>query len=402
VAQIGHREEYAAARAFAADGRLARLCTDVWCGRGWDLVAKLPGPARKLAVHHHPDLADRDVVSWTGRGFARNVARAVRKPSGTAVYDDYLRHGDWFDHQVLRALGRRPLDPAGDAFFTFNTGALASLRHLRERGVPAVLDQIDPAEVEYDLIREEAERWPGWEASPQAVPAAYWERHRAEWDAAQVVVVNSRWSAEALQRQGVAPDRIRVVPLAYEAPAPPAPRPEPTGRPLTVLWLGSVILRKGIQYLVEAAKLLGDRDLRFEVVGPVGISEEARAMAPASMTFAGPLTHDRIAPAYRAADVFVLPTVSDGFALTQLEAMAHGLPVVTTPNCGDVVDDGVDGLLVPAGDATALAEALARLDDDRTLVASMAAAAPAKAAQFSLTHYRARLDATLSGAEVAP
>jgi glycosyltransferase involved in cell wall biosynthesis len=69
--------------------------------------------------------------------------------------------------------------------------------------------------------------------------------------------------------------------------------------------------------------------------------------------------------------VFVLPTLSDGFAITQLEAMAHGLPVVTTPNCGRVVTDGVDGFIVPARDSRALADALVRLDSDRSLLREM-------------------------------
>jgi len=50
---------------------------------------------------------------------------------------------------------------------------------------------------------------------------------------------------------------------------------------------------------------------------------------------------------YRSADVFVLPTLSDGFAITQIEAMSHGLPVIATPNCASVVENGVDGLWCP-------------------------------------------------------
>ena len=85
----------------------------------------------------------------------------------------------------------------------------------------------------------------------------------------------------------------------------------------------------------------------------------------------GRVTRDRLGEVYRQSHVFVLPTISDGFAITQLEAMAHGLPVVITPNCGRVVTDGVDGLIVPARDSRALADALARLDADRELVREM-------------------------------
>jgi glycosyltransferase involved in cell wall biosynthesis len=67
----------------------------------------------------------------------------------------------------------------------------------------------------------------------------------------------------------------------------------------------------------------------------------------------------------------VLPTLSDGFAITQLEAMAHALPLVVTPNCGRVVTDGIDGFIIPARDGQALAEALVRFDNDRTMLRHM-------------------------------
>jgi glycosyltransferase involved in cell wall biosynthesis len=161
--------------------------------------------------------------------------------------------------------------------------------------------------------------------------------------------------------------------------------------PLNVLWLGSVNLRKGIPYLIEAAHQLPD--VRFTVAGPLDISKDAIASAPPNMDFLGRITRDRTAEIYRAADVFVLPTLSDGFAITQLEAMGYGLPVVTTPNCGDVVTDGVDGLIVRAGDANALAKALARLDADRNLVREMSRQAIDKIGSFRLPNQSDQIEA---------
>jgi glycosyltransferase involved in cell wall biosynthesis len=158
------------------------------------------------------------------------------------------------------------------------------------------------------------------------------------------------------------------------------------------MWLGQVILRKGIQYLVEAARELQVRDIRVVVVGPVNISAEAAASAPSNVTFTGRVTRDRAVAMYREADVFVLPTISDGFAITQIEAMAQGLPVIATPRCGNVVTQGVDGLIVPAGESVGLARAIARLDDDRDLLRSMSAAALLKSRQFTLDHYAERLE----------
>jgi len=155
-------------------------------------------------------------------------------------------------------------------------------------------------------------------------------------------------------------------------------------KPLRVLFLGQVILRKGIQYLIEAARLLEKEAIHFDIVGSIGISEEAVASATSNMTFHGPVSRDRTDEFYRAVDLFVLPTLSDGFALTQLEAMAHGLPVIATPNCGEVVSDQVDGLIIPASDSNALAEAFQLLIQDPEKLRSMSAATGAKVKQFSL------------------
>ena len=157
-----------------------------------------------------------------------------------------------------------------------------------------------------------------------------------------------------------------------------------TSSPLRVLFLGQVNVRKGIQYLVAAAKLLADEPVQFDVVGPVGISDAAMKSAPSNVTFHGRAGRDETAAWYARSDVFVLPTISDGFAITQIEAMAHGLPVVTTPNCGAVVTDGVDGFIVPARDANALAQAFRRYLKEPELLESQHGAALAKSKQFTL------------------
>jgi glycosyltransferase involved in cell wall biosynthesis len=151
-----------------------------------------------------------------------------------------------------------------------------------------------------------------------------------------------------------------------------------------VLWLGTVSVSKGIQYLVEAARMLAGHPITVSVVGPLRIRDEVVRSAPPSVTFEGPVPRNKTDDYYRWADVFVLPTVSDGFALTQLEAMAHGLPVIATPNCGRVVSDGQDGFLVPARDAEALADALAILSDDRDRILDMAHKALSTAQEYTI------------------
>jgi glycosyltransferase involved in cell wall biosynthesis len=216
------------------------------------------------------------------------------------------------------------------------------------------------------------------------VPEEYLAWRKAEWALADVVMVNSKWTLDALVKLGVPSEKIAIVPLAYETEEIEPVSPPRAEGPLRVLYLGQVNLRKGIQYLLEAARKLDKKHFRFDVAGPISISDEHVVTAPANVTFHGSVTRDRVREFYREADVFVLPTISDGFALTQLEAMAHGLPVITTPNCGEVVHDGIDGLIVPARDSTALAKALETLADDPERLDAMREAARENVSRFGL------------------
>jgi len=109
---------------------------------------------------------------------------------------------------VARRLRRDKLEPAAHAFFAYDTGCLECLRIVVEAGAVALVDQIDPARVEYDLVRDEAAKWPGWELLPPPDPPdAYFERLAAEWEAASGVVVNSQWSADALWSARACPEK---------------------------------------------------------------------------------------------------------------------------------------------------------------------------------------------------
>ena len=127
------------------------------------------------------------------------------------------------------------------------------------------------------------------------------------------------------------------------------------------------------------------------IAGPLTVNFSAIRELPGNIQFLGRVQRDAVPQIVAQADVYVLPTISDGFALTQLEAMAQGLPVITTPNCGEVVTSGRDGFIDPARDGLRLAEAIARLDDDRELLARMATESLATVRRFSIESYGARL-----------
>jgi glycosyltransferase involved in cell wall biosynthesis len=450
TSQIGAREHYAVPRVLHRARKLEVLYTDFWATAPWRLLGKMAGKS-SLATRCHPELAGAPVTA-----FNLQALKASRQRFSNP-YEGFLAVGRQFGEQVVNDLESRvegresragyqqadqkALDPrpsslvSGLIFFSYDTGFLEPAQWVKAHGGKSIICQMDPSRFEVDLVKAEERKWPGWAKRSAEVPEAYFKRREAEWAAADLVMVNSEWSKQALMKQGVSDDKIVVVPLAFEATKAPAVEgrgtrvesldssfrfdatlpPQSSGahsglpsavfrahshglgssftkeKPLRVLFLGQVILRKGIQYLIEAAKLLKDEPIHFDVVGSIGISDDAVASAPSNMTFHGPVSRDRTEEFYRSADLFVLPTLSDGFALTQLEAMAHGLPVIATPNCGEVVSDGVDGLIVQASDSNALAEAFQLVIQDPDKLQAMSAATEAKLEQFSLAKLEGNL-----------
>ena len=394
VSQIGAREHYAVPRALENRNRLDQLYTDAWCRYGHSVLRRMPDPLRSYANRYHPEIPSAKVKSFDGWALYNRIRWRLSssKDHDEQYYEHHRRIGASFAEQVRISLTQENLDTSKAVFLGYNTGCLETLDFLSDSGCFTIVDQIDPGQIHKEIVQKEAERWPSWSTQIPVFYEPYEKRLRTEWKLASVVVVNSEWSKQALIKQGVASSKIEVVPLAYEpsfSPTDVSNRKEEA--PLRVLWLGSVRLAKGIPYLIQAARALEEAPVRFEIVGPIHISEKAVASAPSNVTFVGRVSRDETESWYREADVFVLPTLSDGFAITQLEAMAHGLPVIATPNCGRVVTDGEDGYVVPPRDVGALVRSLTRFVQFPDRVLEMGRKAHEKAQTYTLDRVADRL-----------
>jgi glycosyltransferase involved in cell wall biosynthesis len=143
-----------------------------------------------------------------------------------------------------------------------------------------------------------------------------------------------------------------VIPVAYEAANETKsferhyPRAFSAKRPLRVLFLGQVNLRKGVAQLLDAVKLLADEHVEFWFVGPMQVRVPRELREDPKVRWFGAAPRAGVDNYYRDADVFILPTLSDGFGLTQLEAQAWKLPVVASRYCGEVMRDGINGVVL--------------------------------------------------------
>lgn len=210
---------------------------------------------------------------------------------------------------------------------------------------------------------------------------------RAVLFSADALLIGSRSFAEEVRgHHGVPVERFTIVPGATDTArfSPRADRPAAAlGMPPTLLFHGRVDFRKGVGELIAAFDTLTKtRDLRLTVSGIGPDVEAARQQVRerdlcSRVRFTGYTGYFEAADVYRAGDVFVSPTYSEGFSNTILEAMACGVPVVSTNAVGvvDCITHESNGLLVEPRDADGLAEALARILDDHALRARVTAQA---------------------------
>lgn len=199
-----------------------------------------------------------------------------------------------------------------------------------------------------------------------------------------IVVLSKEWEALRTLLPGLAvhhlPNAIDQRP--YRALA--GRRTAPDGRPVRILYLGHLGEAKGTLDLLEAFRALdpAGRRLELELVGDVldEREEERLAAAVAAEPGAGkrtvrvpPVSGEAKRACFEKADIFAFPSYAEGMPMAVLEAMASGLPVVATAVGGipELVKDGENGLLVPAGDPARLAAALGRLVSDAALRSGM-------------------------------
>ena len=370
--QLGARENYAIPRALFRMDMLGCLLTDVWV-LPCSFLAKACGRRSKLAERFHNQLRGARVKAFNSSLILFETLAGAR---GLRGWPKIIARNRWFQRKVVSALTSLAAGTSAKAadfrlqtsdspvLLSYSYTALKPFRYAKAHGWTTLLVQIDPGPEEEAIVAEQAARVPELAAGWQPAPAEYWASWREECKLADRIVANSEWSREGLIRGGVPSEKLAVVPLAYEPREMKDQEPEirrarsyparfTLERPMRVLFLGQINLRKGIARLLAAARILRDEPVEFWLVGPMQIANASAMVDAGRVKWFGPVTREQAAQYYRNADVFILPTLSDGFAITQLEAQAHDLPLIVSSRCGDVVQHNINGLLLndPSVDA---------------------------------------------------
>ena len=380
LAQIGRRRNYIVPRAFQQLGSLELFYTDIWVRENARSIVDRLGKSgyfRKISSlrdRYDPLIPCEKVRSFGRLGFqyAYRFRKAKTESERAAVY---LWMGEAFCNFVVR----NGLSDA-NIVYGFNSASLELFRFAKQKGLMTILDQtVLPEKMKYMLRIEERERYPNW-AEPISFSDSIKrliDREEQEWRYSDAVICGSRYLLQEITPtlpQTVHPYILEGVGGQTVNEIETLDHDWSGKKKLRVLFVGNLRLRKGIGDFAQAAAQL-EGVANFYAAGASRLTPYGEMMLKKSVSLLGRLTRTELEKEYRKADVVVLPSIFEGSAKAVYEALSFGLPVITTPNTGSVVEDGKHGFIVPIRKPTAIAEKIELLSGDRTRLMEMSQSA---------------------------
>ncbi len=299
-------------------------------------------------------------------------------------------------HALDRVAARRLTRGEWGIFHGWSGDSVRTLRVAKARGIPSLLEiptwhrhkgKDKPLrQTRSELDASALRGWAGWRQSLLV------SRHQMleEYDLADRILVLSTIAEQTFLAAGIPQAKLfrhqRGVDVQRFTPAERSPEK------FRAVFVGAVTERKGVHHLLRVWRRLALKDAELVLVGTVHpeIEPVLRECAGPDIVVRGFVP--RVEDEFRAAAVHIFPSECEGSAKCTYEAAACGLPQITTREAGDIVQDGVNGLIIPPNDPAALAAAIERLCKDRALAARLGAAGRTRVVEsFTWQHFRARM-----------
>jgi glycosyltransferase involved in cell wall biosynthesis len=392
----GARDGYHVARALSEAGLLETLVTDVYwpADRQWARgIETIVGgtTSNALRCRSAERLPSKKVTCcWvSGLGsMAASKSRALR-------FDIQREATRWCDRALGREAGRIATEKRA-ALFSYSYYAHSAFSNFRGNQ-PRILFQLHPHPASVrSILRRERELHPDCASSLDkewelALPESDYQRLADEVTMAQHWIVASNFTKMTLVENGIPAERIGVVPYGIDANRFPlkTDRAASPG-PLRLLFVGTLGQRKGIKYLLEAVKMLPPGTVELSMCGRAVDDLSLFRSLPKSIRINPSISAEGLLREYCNADVFVFPSLAEGFAHVLLEAMASGLPIIsTTPTAApDLIRHGREGFIVSPGSTYELVEAIEEFLCHPDAVRSMGDAARRRAEHFTWERFR--------------
>jgi alpha-maltose-1-phosphate synthase len=301
--------------------------------------------------------------------------------------------GDWVNVSLDAQVSKHHLKGL-NAIYAYEDVAASTFEKAKQEGILCLYDlPITFYQMTQRIMSEEAERFPDLAIAIESLQDPAWKLERKEQEVklADHIFVASSVTKQSLLDIGVALEKISVIP--YGAPVETFQVQPKADDNFRALYVGRVSPRKGIHYLLQAWQELKLPNAELVLVGsnlfPAGWLEQYKDI----YYHIPSVPHLLLNQYYSSASVLVFPSLVEGFGLVILEAMACGIPVITTPNTAgaDIITDGVEGFIVPIRNVEALKEKLEWCYCHPQELAAMGLAARRKAEELNWSLYRQKL-----------
>ena len=383
VLQAGARMHYAVPALLAQTNQLRAFYTDLHAEHAW-----------LQWVNNSKLKSYNSIKRLLGRQLPQDIPKSlVRDKPLTTLSATLLNHLPGIninsDQAILKQAAKERFAGASALYTNFINCDLSVIQYAKELGLFCIHELIIGADVGRILL-EEQQLFPNIELQVENSDNVEdgIQRDQKKWEVVDKILVPSQYCFDSCIELGVAPSKLSIVPYGISEDWLNFPTAPEIGR---ILFVGQVGLRKGNHYLAEATRSLNKQGFRgnVRVVGPLLVDVENPIFQ--GPNYLGQIPRSLVHKEFCRADIFVLPTLADSFGLVHLEALACGVPVITTPHCGSVIRDGIEGFIVPIRDSKILAERIKQLVEDRQLREQMSQAAKKRAKDFTWSKYSARL-----------
>jgi glycosyltransferase involved in cell wall biosynthesis len=387
----GNPNSHHAALAYYESGALEAFCVP-WMPTPGQIAAlrRVPGLSRsagRLARRWFEPLRNAPRVEGRLGEWVRLARRvAARVDEEQLAYEA----NDWLMGTMRRECHRRSVT----AVHAYEECALWQFQEARRLGKACIYDMPTGYYLAWERIGAElARRFVDW-LPPHGLSSSRHARpsqKRQEMELADVVLAPSAWVRDTILTYLQKPVALAPYGVDVDAWAPAAEESATTDQ-LTFLFAGQISVRKGVPLLLEAWKAADLRSASLRLVGSWQLAAVRQRDMPARVSWVGPVDALELRHHYQTADVFVFPTFFDAWGLVVSEALACGLPVVTTEASGaaELVDDSC-GRVVASGNLEQLVGALRYFDANRDRLPAMRRAARSRACSATWASYRRRV-----------
>lgn len=357
-------------------------------------LSKIPGLNNELKKR---DFNSLPITHFKSKPVLEIIRSVAARKLNAKVTDAIWHYGELaFDQWVAKQIDARKID----AIHTYEHCALTTLKTARLKGIYTIYEQLSQHHAFFTQIANQqihlypALKTPDIDLLVNNKAAKRNKRRDNELQLADTILCNSSFTKRTLVEAGVDEKKITVIPLAFPQPIEKI-RERHISDPVKFLYAGNQSLRKGIHLLYEAWRICNFHAIQAELwlVGKMELPENLRKNLPGKVIIKNTIPHEELLALYNEADVFVLPTLADGFGMVITESMSRGTPVITTENSAgpDLIRDNENGWLIPAGDLVALVGQLKKIVEKPESLTAIGAAALVSAGSWQSEDYRLRL-----------